>query len=118
MFLLILVALGLTAFGFVFIFCLDFVADNTDGDTAYSVVLIIGSLGLVIGFSWEQSFDAAVEDIAERDIVKGVGQRWAKLALASCVCFVVVPAYRHCIWPVVKRLTALDESRWKGTGEA
>jgi len=66
----VVVAIVSTYFAFLLIYGMDGVADffrkarNKAANQA--VVAIIASLGILVGFSWERSFDQAIEDIAFR----------------------------------------------------
>jgi len=69
------------------------------GDAADTAIKsIINSLGILVGFSWEQSFDGAVEVLSSEfeHPVK------AHFAFASAVTIVIVPAWRTYILQTVR----------------
>lgn len=82
------------------IFFLDTIEDmDFTGDAADKAIRsIIGAIGILVGFSWEQAFEGGVEVIAEVTISRG---RWypiiTKLALATALAFLIVPAWRKYI---------------------
>jgi len=70
---------------------------------------IIRSLGILIGFAWEQPFDAGVEAVAKLAEPKGLWHAlFTKLALACVVGLVVVPAWRH---HILKTVLCLRDKR-------
>jgi hypothetical protein len=102
----VLLAMLVTTFSFCFIFALDKIADSHHGDdTEAAIKTIIGSTGILIGFSWEQAFDEGVEGICEKITV--IEQHWTKLILAIFLVGLVLPAWR--IW--ILRNLGLDQSR-------
>eukprot|EP00931_Biecheleriopsis_adriatica_P060994 TRINITY_DN36651_c0_g1_i1.p1 TRINITY_DN36651_c0_g1~~TRINITY_DN36651_c0_g1_i1.p1 ORF type:complete len:570 (-),score=136.83 TRINITY_DN36651_c0_g1_i1:65-1774(-) len=101
--LMVTIALFLSAASFLFIFILDKVEDNhllgQDSEVAEAAVeKIITGLGILIGFSWEQSFDTAVDVVAE-----GLADTWppslSKLVMSACLVLIVFPAWRYYILP-------------------
>jgi len=93
-------ALAVSMAGLVLIFFLDFLYDlEMTGDAADTAIKsIINSLGILVGFSWEQSFDGAVEVLSSEfeHPVK------AHFAFASAVTIVIVPAWRTYILQTVR----------------
>merc|ERR1719359_550423 len=89
-----------TAFGIIFV--LDKIADleSTGESTDQGIFSIIGGLGILVGFSWEQSFDGGVEAIAaltSRPLM-------AECGLALLVTIVVMPAWQKYILKTVIEL--------------
>eukprot|EP00438_Fugacium_kawagutii_P012329 Skav221960 [mRNA] locus=scaffold195:706644:715770:- [translate_table: standard] len=81
---------------------LDFIIDleSTREDADEALGLIISSLGILVGFSWEQSFDGGVEVVALRTRNPLV----TELALACAVVCLVLPAWRrHILDKVIKQ---------------
>lgn len=91
-------ALALSAISFIFIFVLDKVQDNKLlGDNAESaeeaIDLIIIGLGILIGFSWEQCFDVAVDVISEH-FEDQMPPCLSKLIMSFILVMIVFPAWR------------------------
>merc|ERR1711957_391551 len=63
----VLLALCISFFAFVIILGLDKIADlkSTGKKADKAIIAIITSLGILVGFTWEQSFDGAVEVLSE-----------------------------------------------------
>jgi len=102
--------------GFVIIWIFDSLSDMAS-DPAVEKALrsIIKSIGVLVGFSWEQAFAAGVEDIveslepeAEHASAQGHRTRWmfllVKTGMAFALSVVVVPAWRMYILRSVLRL--------------
>lgn len=72
---------------------LDFVIDleSTEEDADEALGNIISSLGILVGFSWEQSFDGGVEVVALRTY----RPLWTEVALACAVVALILPAWRR-----------------------
>jgi TRAP-type C4-dicarboxylate transport system permease small subunit len=104
-------ALFTSATAFTLIFCLDKIQDVSDGKMAkLAIPGIIKALAVLIGFAWEQSFDAAVEIIAEiSDEFHFVPASVAKFVMALLVALVVVPQWR--IHILSKTLELEEEAR-------
>ena len=92
----VLVALIISGVAFAMILGLDTVADlQVAGDGLHSDILaIIFSLGIMVGFSWEQSFDAGIEVVAERSPLPA---HLLKFSLALMVTGIVFPAWKNYI---------------------
>lgn len=80
---------------------LDCLADlDSTGPKADRIIWkIIAAIGVLIGFAWEQCFDAAVSSIASRSSSPSI----VKLALAIFCVVLIVPAWRLYILPMVVR---------------
>lgn len=88
---------------------LDWMADKQDTDAHFShgARAIIESLGILVGFSWEKSFDVAVDSVAEgadESFLEFLPQPVLKLGLAFGLCLVVLPAWRWYILPTEMEL--------------
>lgn len=86
-------ALVISFFAAMIIKMLDFVIDleSTQEDADEALGNIISSLGILVGFSWEQSFDGGVEVVALRTY----RPLWTELALACAVVALILPAWRR-----------------------
>jgi len=90
--------------------------------------VIINSLGILVGFSWEHSFDGSVEDIAENAPLRGKAASVnTQLILGIAVCALILPAWREYILQKVmliedmmrkKRGLASDEESEEEESEA
>lgn len=82
------------------IFVLDKLADMefTDDEVDAALRALITSLGILIGFSWERSFDAAVGGLAEQRAF-GLAPPVITLLLAIILASMVVPAWKWYILP-------------------
>mmetsp|Transcript_74612 Transcript_74612/g.139311 ORF Transcript_74612/g.139311 Transcript_74612/m.139311 type:complete len:588 (-) Transcript_74612:149-1912(-) len=100
------VALAISIVAMLTIIPLDYLADLdfTGEKTDKAIIQTIRGLGILIGFSWEQCFDAAVGSLAS-----GFGNAAAtvKLAMAIFVVFIIVPAWHMYILPY------MIEQGWK-----
>lgn len=104
-------AMFLSFASFALIFILDKIADmDATGENADRAIrTIITSLGLVIGFSWEQCFDMAVESITER--MSGDAPKcWPKLLITLFLAIIVLPAWRLYILKNVMELEAKSDA--------
>jgi len=103
-------AVAITIFSYVMIFILDKVADLpdewTDAECDRSIREFIKALGILIGFAWEKSFDAAVVSVAAR--VSSLPPPITELILAFCICLCVIPALRYHILDQMKRLGVFE----------
>jgi len=88
----------IVSFGsFVAVFLLDKLSDTEwTAETADSCIkCIINAIAILVGFSWEQAFDAGVAVIAELTAKDGPWYPvFIKLGLAGCVALIMVPAWR------------------------
>lgn len=103
----VVLALLVSFVAFLVIACLDFLADLecTGSTTDMAIFSIISSLGILIGFAWEQSFDGGLEVIGE--LVKK--PLVVQICLACMVAVVVVHPWRRYILPnVVNREKAWE----------
>lgn len=62
-----------------------------------TIVNIIGFIGILIGFSWEQCFDKAIEDLSSTFSNPHI----VKLILAAVSIVLIVPAWKNYILPMV-----------------
>ncbi|CAE8610629.1 unnamed protein product, partial [Polarella glacialis] len=60
---------------------------------------IIKAMAILVGFSWEQAFDASVEKTCEHSTT--LPPAWAKLILAALMVGMVLPGWRFYILPQV-----------------
>ena len=98
----VICAVVVTCLALLLIFVLDKLADMdfTDDEVDTSLRALIQSLGILIGFSWERSFDEAVGGLAE-DRVLGLAPPVLTLLLAVVLASMVMPAWKWYILPVV-----------------
>jgi hypothetical protein len=92
-------AVVITLLGMVMTIGLD-VISNWDYTTKYTdevIELIVEAIGILIGFAWEQIFDASVAAIASRTS----NPTEMKFGLAICVSILVIPAWRRFMLPMV-----------------
>jgi len=84
---------------FLVIFALDKIKDAewTGAKTDACIGQIISAIGILVGFSWEQTFDASVSALASRSH-DPVG---VKLLLGVCSAILVVPAWRFYMLPMI-----------------
>jgi hypothetical protein len=85
--------------GFGFIFILDKCADASwTGDSADECIKgVINAIGIVVGFSWEQSFDAAVAALGSNTPCPVVTKQLMAIACAM----LVIPAWKVYMLPVL-----------------
>lgn len=104
-------ALFLTIVCYLMIFVLDKLADAdwTGPEIDATITDLIKGLGILIGFSWEKSFDAAVT-VSAQNMASGYVPRCAvKLLLSILLCSLVIPAWRWYILPELQQLGAFEE---------
>jgi len=104
------VAVLITFCCYVMIFVLDKLADAdwTDEAIDKSIRELIKALGILIGFAWEKSFDAAVVSVAE-EAAQSVAPSVTKLIMSMVICITVIPAWRWYILPQLQDLGVFDE---------
>jgi len=105
-------ALTLTFMCYVMIFGLDKLADAdwTDDDVDETLRELIKALGILIGFAWEKSFDAAVVNIAKKVLIQeSIPAPVTKLMLSILVCCTVIPAWLWYILPELQKLGVFNE---------
>ncbi|CAJ1395672.1 unnamed protein product [Effrenium voratum] len=107
--LMVAIALFLSAVSFLFIFVLDKVEDNhlfgEDSEIAEGATeKMITGLGILIGFSWEQSFDTAV-DVVSEGLRADCPPTISKMIMSICLVLIVFPAWRIFILPIEKELS-------------
>lgn len=88
----VLLALVVSAGAFALILVLDKIEDldSTGEDADRALVSVIGAMGILVGFSWEQSFGGAVEVFASLTDTPVTAQ----VVFAGTVALIVVPAWR------------------------
>jgi len=91
----VVLALLLSAICFGFIFVLDKMMDrHMFGDSDDDVESFITSLGILIGFAWEQCFDSAVATISEGSAEKYLDPSVTKMIMSFLLVAIVFPAWR------------------------
>merc|ERR1711862_197347 len=106
----ILLALVLSGIALGVIFFLDHVEDaGSSAERSKVIQNCINSLSILVGFSWEHSFDFALEAVAS----KTTNPSMAKLFATGAVAIVITPAWRRHILVKVIQLNQLqaEESR-------
>eukprot|EP00929_Paragymnodinium_shiwhaense_P078190 TRINITY_DN4048_c0_g1_i2.p1 TRINITY_DN4048_c0_g1~~TRINITY_DN4048_c0_g1_i2.p1 ORF type:complete len:871 (+),score=163.08 TRINITY_DN4048_c0_g1_i2:99-2711(+) len=97
----IMIAICLTVFSMIYIYVLDKIADEYEAGSAIerAAIRCIVAATICIGFSWERTFDRAVEDLSEH--IHGVTfqPQVIQLLISIAVVLVVVPAYRLHVLP-------------------
>jgi len=102
----VLLAFMLTAFAALSVFAVDKTSDamrnkySHDKDTQKFLQeitrVIVNSLGILVGFSWEHSFDGSVEDVAATTSTPLPAPEF-QLGLGMSVCILILPAWRDYI---------------------
>eukprot|EP00746_Dinoflagellata_sp_MGD_P036054 gnl/MRDRNA2_/MRDRNA2_18643_c0_seq1.p1 gnl/MRDRNA2_/MRDRNA2_18643_c0~~gnl/MRDRNA2_/MRDRNA2_18643_c0_seq1.p1 ORF type:complete len:648 (+),score=105.56 gnl/MRDRNA2_/MRDRNA2_18643_c0_seq1:42-1985(+) len=112
----LLLAILISFVAFALIYCLDMFAESDLGGHAAddAIFSIIGGLGILVGFSWEQSFDGGVEVIAALT----PNPLLAEVALALVVTTVVMPAWQRYILHTVIKLSEEREEKQNKAKEA
>lgn len=100
----VLLALAISMFAFFIILGLDYIADmkSTGEKTDRAIIAIITSLSILVGFTWEQSFDGAVEILAESKFKQHPVM--AEMTLTACILVIVYPQWRKHILRTLLRL--------------
>lgn len=100
MLLAVVVALFLSFASFSWILVLDKIADaEWTGEKADEIIIqIIAAIGILVGFAWEQCFDAAVDALAS---VSPAGALATKCVLTTFCVVIIVPAWRWWMLPMV-----------------
>lgn len=93
-------AIVLSFVSFVLIFGLDKVADyeGTGSSADKAIRSIVVALGVLVGFSWERSFDTAT-DYAVNSLLPAYRNPLSKLLLSLALSLIVLPAWRIYILP-------------------
>lgn len=112
------VAVLITFCCYVMIFVLDKLADAdfTDDAIDKSIRELIKALGILIGFAWEKSFDAAVVSVAE-EASHSLAPSVTKLIMSVVICITVIPAWRWYILPQLQELGCFEEEEEEEEGE-
>lgn len=97
-------ALLLSAVCFGGILPLDWLADQpwTDAHCDTAIRSIMSAMGILIGFGWEQCFDASVDQIAEETNQSKIGfvnPHTAKASLTLFCCALLIPAWKRYMIP-------------------
>jgi len=129
----VFLACVLSVVALISIFALDVIEDmESTGESVDKVIKsVINSVGILVGFSWEQAFDGGVEVIAELSESRG---RWypvlSTLLLGGLIAAVIIPAWRRYILQhtlvhdkeakIQRRLTRRARKRrtWESRGDA
>lgn len=94
----LLTAMACSAFAFASIFIIDFICDfDRDSDGLKSLRKLMNVMGILVGFSWEGTFDLAEESISEATPYPNA----SAFILASVSVVVLIPAWRWYILPYV-----------------
>lgn len=96
----VIIAIIISGMSFTVIWLFDKLEDSGAlGHSADKAILaIIDALGILIGFSWEQSFDVAVDVISE-DVDKYIPKTFARLIMSFALATIVFPAWKAYILP-------------------
>jgi len=109
----VIIAIFISGISFSVIWGFDKLEDSgvlgSEADKA--ILAIIDALGILIGFSWEQSFDVAVDVISE-DVDKYVPKTLARLVMSFALTAIVFPAWKMYILP--QELELRDEATGLG----
>jgi len=99
MLLSVLLAMVLSVLSFTAIRILDKIVDAelTDGRVDEAVKQLIGAIGILVGFAWEQCFDHATLSLSNAMPMRHL----CKLLLAGFCAVILVPAWRWYILPMV-----------------
>lgn len=94
----IMCAVGASFVGFLAILILDNIADSdtTAPATDKAIRKLIGAIGVLVGFAWEQSFDAEMVPI-NKVLMKGI---WGRCLVIAALIYVVAPAWVKFIIPM------------------
>jgi len=121
----VLLAFMLTAFAALSVFAVDKTADamrtqfSGDRDTLAFLEeitrVIVNSLGILVGFSWEHSFDGSVEDVAMTTSTKAAEPEF-QLFLGLAVCILILPAWRNYILEKVMLIDVMLKQK-RGLGD-
>jgi len=112
----VIIALAVSGIAFISIFVMDKILDNDcfgeDSHTVHHVIdELILAICVLVGFSWEQSFDTAVDVVAER-LESHVPTAFVKLGMSLILVAIVFPAWRFFILP--KELELAEEDSEEG----
>lgn len=92
-------AVVLSVLSFAMIFALDWLEaqDWTGEEADKDIASIIGGIGMLVGFSWEQCFHHATHVISHEVHMPAVG----KLLLSILCLIIIIPAWRFYMLPMV-----------------
>jgi len=68
--------------------------------------IVVTSLGILVGFSWEHCFDGGVESVSEK--AQPMFKVWFQLVLGILVCILVLPAWRK---HILQKVMLMQEMR-------
>jgi len=121
----VLLAFMLTAFAAVSVFAVDKTADTMrtnhsgDGDTLLFLEeitrVLVNSLGILVGFSWEHSFDGSIEDVASTTSTPLPPPEF-QLGLGISICVLILPAWRDYILEKVMLIEVMLKQKRGLTG--
>jgi len=105
----VILALFISFLAYLLIRAMDVLADQswTGKKTDQALFTIIQSLAILVGFSWEQSFDGGVEVIAS--MIVGVDPVTTSLVIAIMITTIVITPWRDYILKKVIKLTQQRE---------
>jgi len=109
----VIVALAVSGIAFISVFVMDKVLDHDvfgeDSHTAHHILdEIILATCVLVGFSWEQSFDNAVSVVANSSLKNHMPSAVIKLGMSLFLVAIVFPAWRFFILP--KELELAEEA--------
>mmetsp|Transcript_78415 Transcript_78415/g.210469 ORF Transcript_78415/g.210469 Transcript_78415/m.210469 type:complete len:235 (-) Transcript_78415:407-1111(-) len=88
---------------------------NDQQESAKEIVrIIINSLGILVGFSWEHCFDGGVESVSEKSSHSNSIRLIVQLCMGIMVCLLVLPAWRRYI---LQKVMLMEEMRYPETEE-
>lgn len=96
----VIIAIIISGVSFFIIWCFDKIEDAgiLGEDASMAIDATIDALGILIGFSWEQSFDVAVDTLSE-DMEKYIPPTFGKLIMSFALTAIVFPAWKNYILP-------------------
>lgn len=110
----VMLALVLSGFVCIWVFCLDTINDTLlateiDAKAALQAIqTVINALAILVGFSWEHCFDGGVTAVA---VGSGFPTIISKSVLALLVLIVIVPAWKNHILTTSMRMQDLKKER-------
>lgn len=111
----VILAILLSFVCFAIIFLLDKLEDWNvfGGQSNKAIENIIDALGILIGFSWEQSFDEAVDVISNAAENLDIPRSWTRLIMSVALVTLVFPAWRAYILPTEQKLRGQTTAKGK-----
>lgn len=98
-----ILALSLSVVCFFVVRLLDLLVDMdcTGDDIDHALIMVIGAVGILIGFSWEQCFDEAILSVAS--VAPDDTELLIRVFLTVFCIMVIVPAWKWWILPMVQK---------------